>query len=157
MVRLFFFLSLFLPSGVTHSNDIAYTGLWWNEERTGIFELVLREGSIEGLARWGKNPRNDIYNPNPALKGRFLKDVVFLWGFTFDTRKKRYEGGKVYDPDTGKTYDASMTLEEGGKVLRLRGFVGTPLLGRTARFERVRREEIPEALAEQMRQQGTLP
>jgi uncharacterized protein (DUF2147 family) len=40
-----------------------------------------------------------------------------------------WEGGKIYDPKNGKTYSCKMTLQ--GNTLKVRGFVGISLLGRT--------------------------
>jgi uncharacterized protein (DUF2147 family) len=40
-------------------------------------------------------------------------------------------GGKILDPENGKTYKCSLTLEEGGQKLKVRGLIGFSLLGRT--------------------------
>lgn len=42
-----------------------------------------------------------------------------------------WEGGQILDPSKGKTYQARLKLADGGRQLEVRGFVGTPLLGRT--------------------------
>lgn len=128
----------------------AYTGLWWNEEKDGIFELVLNatdgKPTIEGITRWGKDMRYDEHNPDPALRSRTLKDITFLWDFTYVARKNRWKDGKVYDPNNGKTYDAKMELERDGAILKMRGYIGVSFLGRTARFERVTENDLPDAL-----------
>lgn len=127
----------------------AYSGLWWNEPRDGIFELVITEEGIEGITRWAEEPRMDVHNPDPVLKDRALKDIVFLWGFDYEPEKNRWKDGKVYDPNNGKTYDAQMSLEDKGETLKMRGYMGIALLGRTAKFKRVKPEEMPETLKEQ--------
>lgn len=145
---LFAGLFLLCASPATAANDAdAYTGLWWNEAKDGIFELRLTDGSIEGITRWGKVPTKDVHNPDPALRDRWLKDIVFLWGFEYDARKNRWKGGQVYDPDSGKTYDAKMELDKGGSVLKMRGFLGISMFGRTAKFDRVTADEIPPELS----------
>ncbi|MFZ5907440.1 MAG: DUF2147 domain-containing protein [Nitrospirota bacterium] len=46
----------------------------------------------------------------------------------------QWEGGKIYDPQNGKTYSCKIKLE--GQKLRVRGFIGFSLLGRTAVWTR---------------------
>ncbi len=42
-----------------------------------------------------------------------------------------WEGGNILDPNNGKTYRSRLKVLEGGEKLELRGYIGTPLLGRT--------------------------
>ena len=51
--------------------------------------------------------------------------------------KAVWEGGKILDPENGKNYSLRLTPIEGGKKLEVRGFLGTPLLGRTQTWIRV--------------------
>ena len=51
--------------------------------------------------------------------------------------KDVFEGGDILDPNNGKVYSAKLTLVEGGKKLDVRGYIGTPLLGRTQTWQRV--------------------
>ena len=120
-----------------------YLGLWWNEDRTGIVELINTENGIEGITRWGKIPDTDRQNPDPTLKDRSLTGITFLWGFTYQPKKNRWKDGKVYDPNNGKTYDAKMELDKGGDTLKMRGYIGVSLFGRTAKFERVKPSDYP--------------
>jgi uncharacterized protein (DUF2147 family) len=46
-----------------------------------------------------------------------------------------WEDGTLYDPETGKTYSGTITLQPDG-MLRLRGYIGTPLLGRNTIWTR---------------------
>jgi uncharacterized protein (DUF2147 family) len=42
-----------------------------------------------------------------------------------------WKGGEILDPETGKTYRAQMKLEDGGKKLVVRGYIGFSLFGRS--------------------------
>ena len=55
-------------------------------------------------------------------------------GFT-QTDPQHADGGHVYDPRTGRTYSGSMTAQ--GNTLKLRGYLGIQLLGRTETWTRV--------------------
>jgi uncharacterized protein (DUF2147 family) len=47
-----------------------------------------------------------------------------------------YEGGDILDPDNGNVYRCKLTLDAGGQALTVRGYIGTPLLGRSQRWLR---------------------
>tara|TARA_R110002167_G_scaffold31464_28_gene103352 strand:- start:2515 stop:2970 length:456 start_codon:yes stop_codon:yes gene_type:complete len=140
-------LITFLFSQAAFSSAPAdYSGFWWNEDRSGIFELVVSEQSIEGITRWGKEPQTDSQNPDPALRSRSLKDITFLWGFEYQPQNNSWQDGRVYDPDNGKTYSAKMHLDTNDNTLEMRGYIGISLFGRSARFERVKEQDLPAEL-----------
>jgi uncharacterized protein (DUF2147 family) len=74
-------------------------------------------------------PHPTCYLCSGAMKDQPLVGLQVLWGFHADG--SQWSGGQVLDPETGKIYRASLALEDGGKMLRLRGYIGIPLLGRT--------------------------
>ena len=49
-----------------------------------------------------------------------------------------YVGGDILDPDTGRIWNCTMRLTEGGRQLIMRGFVGISLLGSSQTWKRVR-------------------
>jgi hypothetical protein len=51
--------------------------------------------------------------------------------------KDVWEGGKILDPENGKSYSARLTPIEGGKKMEMRGYVGAPMIGRTQIWVRV--------------------
>lgn len=51
--------------------------------------------------------------------------------------KAVWEGGKILDPENGKNYSLRLTPIDSGKKLEVRGYIGTPLLGRTQTWIRV--------------------
>lgn len=50
---------------------------------------------------------------------------------------KDYDEGKILDPLTGKMYSLKAKLNPTGKILRLRGYLGTSVLGRSQTWVRV--------------------
>lgn len=48
-----------------------------------------------------------------------------------------WAGGTVLEIKKGKTYKVQLTLSDGGRTLEVRGYVGTPFMGRTQRWQRV--------------------
>lgn len=62
-------------------------------------------------------------------KNQPIIGMTFLWGLKPDAGD--WAGGAILDPKNGKIYNAKASLDDGGQKLRVRGFIGTPLLGRT--------------------------
>lgn len=48
-----------------------------------------------------------------------------------------WDGGEIIDPNNGKVYKVRLKPIDGGKKLEVRGYIGTPLLGRTQTWLRV--------------------
>lgn len=78
----------------------------------------------------------DHRNENAALRSRKMIGVPLFWGFKATSDPSTFEGGQIYNAENGKTYSANISLQPDGK-LRLRGYVGSPLLGETQLWTRV--------------------
>ena len=58
-----------------------------------------------------------------------LKGVTIVHGLK-NVGGVNYDGGSIIDPKSGKTYKLKAELIEGGKKLKLRGYIGVAALGR---------------------------
>lgn len=67
-------------------------------------------------------------------KGKHIVGMDIIEGL--EACKDYWKGGTVLDPGTGKTYKCYVELEE-PDVLKLRGYIGFPALGRTQYWTRV--------------------
>lgn len=76
----------------------------------------------------------DGNNPDPAQRTHPLCGLQIGRSFHL-TDKDHAEDGQLYDPKSGKTYSGSMASE--GESLKLRGYIGIKLFGRTAVWTRV--------------------
>ena len=77
----------------------------------------------------------DKNNPDPALQSRPILGMDLIAGFV-RAGKKKWEDGTIYDPRDGKTYKCVMKLQRDGS-LKVRGYVGVPLLGKTVVWTRI--------------------
>lgn len=89
----------------------------------------------------GDKPKLDIHNPDEALRDRPIVGLRLLEGF-HPEGPGRWSGGRIYDPNNGKSYRCKLELEDGGKTLKIRGYVLTPLFGRTTRWQRTEDDEL---------------
>lgn len=76
----------------------------------------------------------DENNPDVALRGRSLCGLEIGRGFKRDDGTHA-SGGTLYDPKSGQTYKGTMVAT--GDSLKLRGFIGVSLFGRTEVWRRV--------------------
>jgi uncharacterized protein (DUF2147 family) len=49
----------------------------------------------------------------------------------------QWDGGDILDPNNGKVYKVRIKPIDGGKSLEVRGYIGSPILGRTQTWVRV--------------------
>lgn len=123
-------------------------GRWATERNEAHVEIVREGGRYHGTIVWLKEPvyptgdpggmaglpKVDRENPDPEQRMRPIIGLRLMQGF-------RYEGGEwvdgtIYDPENGKTYRCYLRLAEGDR-LKVRGYVGFSLLGRTTVWTRV--------------------
>ena len=81
------------------------------------------------------NEKLDDNNPEPSLRSRPLLGLDLIAGFA-RAGKRKWEDGTIYDPRDGKTYKCVMKLQRDG-TLKVRGYIGVPLLGKTVKWTRV--------------------
>ena len=97
------------------------------------------KNTYEGRIIWGEQEGlQDTKNPDPARRSQILVGQVIMHGFIYDGENK-WKSGRIYDPDSGHEYSSSIQLEDDGRdrnTLRLRGFIGISLFGRTEKWKR---------------------
>jgi len=126
------------PQAKVKADDIL--GVWISNLEKGHVEISKDGDKYNGKIIWLKvptypdgSPKADKHNPdksqrtNPLLGLMPLKDLVFV--------KDHWEGGTIYDPESGKTYTCRATLK--GNELELRGYLGISQIGRTQTWTRL--------------------
>jgi uncharacterized protein (DUF2147 family) len=129
-------------AGDTKANrDSSPVGLWKNEDaQIEIFEADGKlNGKIAALDRQYTTDgieKTDISNPDRAKRSRPLIGLVFMTGF-IPQGPGHWEHGTIYDPKTGNTYASTLDYD-GGHTLRLRGYIGISLIGRSVVWTKVK-------------------
>lgn len=108
-------------------------GVFWSPKKDAKIEIYKKGTLYFGKSIWVALPRKDSENPNEALQKREILGIELLTNFKFNNGE--YASGRIYDPESGKTYDCKMNLN--GNKLKVRGFIGISLFGRTEIFERI--------------------
>ena len=120
----------------------AVEGVWLSADGTGWVKIELGDngpvGRIAGSPdKTGdrKPGGKDELNPDPSLRGRLLLGLTIMDGF-IHAGEGKWKNGRIYDPDSGKTYKCKLTLID-ENTLELRGYIGISLLGRTETWTRL--------------------
>lgn len=83
------------------------------------------DGTYEGKVVWTKNP-----------KGRDQIGLVFMKGLKYNAKDNEYQGGKIKYPGKPGTYKTYVRLVDGGRILKMRGYLGVSLFGMTVDWKR---------------------
>lgn len=120
MKKILLMMTFAVISLTAYSQDIF--GTWITEAGDGNVEIYENNGKVFGKIVWLKKGADtkDTHNPDAKLKERKLIGVNLLSGLT--KKGDKYEGGKIYDPKSGKTYKCAIWLD--GKELKVRGILG---------------------------------
>ena len=92
-------------------------------------------GKIEKLFREPNEEQNPLCDKcEGALKNQPITGMVILRDLKKDGDE--WTDGTILDPANGKTYKAKIAVQDGGKKLKVRGYIGMALLGRTQHWVR---------------------
>ncbi len=130
-------LALTAVAGAAAASPIA--GVWRTASGDALIEVYDCGdkvcGRIKESDKLKANPNlTDDRNPDPALRGRPGKGMQMMQGFAGGPVE--WKGGKIYNPEDGKTYSGSLRLAS-PDVLKLSGCILYPLC-RTQTWTRAR-------------------
>ena len=105
------------------------TGLWQTPTNGGQVRIARCGQALCGTLLTSANIRAnpgllDEKNSNASLRTRTIRGIQLLSGFTGGPTEWR--GGSVYNPEDGRTYRGTITMQ-GDNTIRLRGCVVAPL------------------------------
>ena len=130
-----------LNEGLLAQDELVIQGTWLNGDHTGWIELIVVESELRSrIVGSPDDPHNkkpsrlDIENPKVELRSRELRGLTILSGFHYESDGS-WVDGRVYDPNSGNTYKGTITLVD-NDTLKLRGFIGISLFGRTETWTR---------------------
>lgn len=122
-------------------------GLWKTiDDKTKVEKALVRiteasgvlSGKIEKRLDPAAKPEDVCDQCSGSDKGKPILGFVIVRGVKKSTSDDNvWSGGTITDPASGKEYKVTMSLDNGGKTMKVRGYIGAPLLGRTQVWTRV--------------------
>jgi uncharacterized protein (DUF2147 family) len=141
MFRSYTLLSLALVvAGLARAADPAPVGLWKTiDDKTGrpkgIVRIFERKGELFGIIVAGLQERKnicDLCKDDRKNKPLIGMEVIRHMKKTGD----EFAGGEILDPESGSVYRCKLRVDDGGKKLLVRGYLGLALFGRTQTWVR---------------------
>jgi uncharacterized protein (DUF2147 family) len=136
-----FIATIFCMSAFAQRADMI-VGKWLSPNGEDQIQIYKKGDKYFGKLSWIKypndetgKPKTDKKNPDKSLSSRQELGLELLKDFKYDGDNV-YEDGTIYDPKSGKTYSCKMTIN--GEKLKIRGYVGISLLGRSEIWTRVK-------------------
>ena len=149
-VLLFCAVTLIFSSGSLYSESkLSPVGLWKSiDDKTGDalshIQIYEKKGKIHGkiVKLLKKPPDQKCDKCKGDRKDKPVVGMEMLWGLPKHKKKPNKWGeGKILDPGNGKTYRASIEILDGGKKLKVRGYIwffGSEAAGRTQFWYRIK-------------------
>jgi uncharacterized protein (DUF2147 family) len=105
-----------------------------------IVRIVEKDGRLSGtieklFRKPGEDPEPKCDKCEGERKDQPVIGLNILWDLKADGDE--WTGGRILDPENGKTYRCKMEVQEDGRRLKVRGFVGLSLFGRNQYWIRV--------------------
>lgn len=97
---------------------------------------------VTGFLVDGQPPQQNCSECPQPFKDKPIMGMTILWGFK--AQDGVWEGGHILDPNRGSIYHCVLTLENKGTQLKVRGYIGFPLFGRTQVWNRLTPEQAQE-------------
>ena len=125
---------------------VSLNGTQWQtiDDKTGekkaVIQLIESDGKVSGkiIKVLNKEKADALCTKCPgSLKNKPVEGLQILSGLKADGNNQ-WSDGKLVDPESGKTYSGKLTLSGNGQSLKLRGFVGTPVFGRSQTWQRIK-------------------
>ncbi len=135
MIRyLFLFLTVIALPAWAQTNFTSPVGLWQSvDDASGMPRAEIRISESAGILI-GRIERNLLPNPSGAVllctlcaderKDKPLIGMEIIRQMKAGSDAFTWEGGEILDPDKGKTFKLRLQLQDGGKKLQVRGYIG---------------------------------
>ena len=140
-MRLVILMALLFPF---LSNAQSIFGTWKNiddedGEAKSHIEIYEQDGLIHGkvIKLLDNATLRTCTKCKDERKDQEIEGMVILWNLKPEKKKNKYNKGKIIDPKNGKIYGCKMELKE-EDLLHVRGYIKSPLFGRTQKWYRVK-------------------
>ncbi len=110
-------MSIALAALILAAPASAYEGDWLTEDRKGIVTIARCGAALCGRLTRILVPApvtTDVNNPDPKLRARPLRGLPLITGFVW--KDGGWQGGRIYDPESGRTYKSKLALNRDGTL-----------------------------------------
>lgn len=117
-------------------------GKWKTQKGRAVFNIFKKGNEYNGNYAWiNDKDYLDKNNPDKSLRKTKIFDTTPLKHLIYNEKKKRWNKGRIYNAEDGKTYSCHCTISDDNTKMYFRGYIGVALLGQTHVWTRV--DNIP--------------
>lgn len=146
------FMAIACGAGLASADGLAgepLLGVWLTQDGDARIRIERCPEGLCGSIVWMADPVDangaelrDTENPDPDLRDRRVHGLTILRIDDVPDENGVWRGGRIYDPKTGRTYRCTLR-KDGADAVKMRGFLGITLLGRTTRWTRAEHGDDP--------------
>lgn len=133
----------FVNQGKTIDTSDKIVGFWLSENKDLKVEIFKKNNQYFGKVVWfaclpetpNMSDFKDSENPDPKLRNRPWLGMEVVENLKFNG-KDAWEDGKIYDPNSGRTYSSVVRLKNMNTLI-VRGYWGIEFFGKNLEFHRV--------------------
>ncbi|MES2725839.1 MAG: DUF2147 domain-containing protein [Bacteroidota bacterium] len=136
--------SLFTAFAQQNNDDIV--GVWETGNGKARVKIDKVGDYYFGRIIWLKEPLNpegkpkvDKNNKDVNKRNTPILGLRLVGGFKWES-ENRWEGGTIYDPETGNEYKCNITLVD-KNTMNIRGYIGISMFGRTDTWKRIEQKK----------------
>lgn len=119
------------PTSAASIASTDLSGYWLTAQKGSIIEFKKNGEVYEGKVVWSKHakgkdgkPLKDVNNPDKSKRNNPLHGTTMISGLKYNPKTDTYEGGKIYQPQTGRTFNCKVNLDKNKNVMQIVGGVG---------------------------------
>ncbi len=134
---IFLIVALLLATNIGVGQDVF--GVWQSYDKSGQprshIKLYEKDGKLFGrIVKIMSGTTPEICRGCPGEKnGKVTLDIDIIWDM--EKHGDIWKDGKIINPEGGKIYGCKIWLQSANK-LKIRGFLGSPIIGRTQVWDR---------------------
>ncbi|OOG56815.1 DUF2147 domain-containing protein [Rhodanobacter sp. C03] len=142
-VRLAIAAALLLGAGAVYAANDTPVGTWKTiddatHKPKSIVQITETNGELQAkvlqVLQSDDGPHPVCSKCDGSRKNQPVEGMTIMWGVSKDDDV--WDGGKILDPNNGKTYKVKLTVTDDGQKLDVHGYIGFSLLGRSQVWER---------------------
>ncbi len=123
-IKLTFLIALIFTLVSFTDDSEKIVGIWFTDDKSSKIQIYKVDSEYFGKIIWmSPNGKKEDLKVKPTIGYQIFRK------FTYES-KNTWTGGQVSDPRSGMTVSGKMTLKN-EKTLSVRGYVGSPMFGKT--------------------------
>lgn len=126
------------PNKIPVATPKDITGYWLTANKGAIIQFYKEGAYYHGKVVWQKQSMNkkgkpitDVNNPDKSKRKNPVIGSRMIYNLKFNPKTKMYEGGKAYQPQSGRTFDCKAKLVKNNDVMEITGMAGFSLMSKT--------------------------